>query len=159
MGMITAAARPGLRSPPPPAWRETIPSGCCGFRSVRRRVSPRAGRASLCLCQLFVPWVQDHEFESIAQLEGFLSAGRSALISILGDREVASGPCRLERMSPSRGNSIVPILVDAASTCCACRSWLERGADLVVVSVGKFMRGPAATGLLLDANRSSGGIG
>jgi len=91
-----------------------------------------------------------HEFESIAQLEELLSAGPVALISILGDREVATGPLSLERVSAVARKFNVPILVDAASDFLRVPiPWLARGADLVVVSVGKFMRGPAATGLLL----------
>ncbi|MGE5271352.1 MAG: hypothetical protein ACM3JG_16950, partial [Thiohalocapsa sp.] len=48
----------------------------------------------------------------------------------------------------------IPIMVDAASEHIARPSpWLERGADLVIYSGGKFLRGPQTSGLLLGDKR------
>ena len=53
-------------------------------------------------------------------------------------------------MLPRARAAEVPILVDAASEpLTAPERWTSRGADLVVYSFSKLMRGPAASGLLL----------
>jgi seryl-tRNA(Sec) selenium transferase len=90
------------------------------------------------------------EFGSIAHLENLLSSRPASLISIFGDRDDPGSPLSLERIAAVARRFNVPVLVDAASDFLrAPIPWLRRGADLVVVSVGKFMRGPGATGLLL----------
>jgi seryl-tRNA(Sec) selenium transferase len=95
-----------------------------------------------------------NEFESVADLEEFLSVQPVALVSVLGDRDDPSSPVSLERIAAVARRFNVPILVDAASDFPSVPiPWLRRGADLVVFSVGKFMRGPAATGLLLGRER------
>jgi seryl-tRNA(Sec) selenium transferase len=95
-----------------------------------------------------------HEFESIAALEDILASRPVAMISILADRNDESSPLALERIAATARRFNVPILVDAASDFLqAPIPWLSRGADLVVFSVGKFMRGPAAAGLLLGRKR------
>jgi D-glucosaminate-6-phosphate ammonia-lyase len=95
-----------------------------------------------------------NEFGSVADLEEFLSARPVALISVLGDRDDPSSPVSLERIAAVARRFNVPILVDAASDFPSVPiPWLTRGADLVVFSVGKFMRGPAAAGLLLGRER------
>ena len=76
-----------------------------------------------------------------------------ALISVLASREpgLASASRKLAAIvAPFR----VPILVDAASEFLeAPNPWIARGADLVVYSVSKYMRGPPATGLLIGKER------
>jgi D-glucosaminate-6-phosphate ammonia-lyase len=94
--------------------------------------------------------VRIHEFDSIAALEDLLTSRPIAMISILADRDDESSPLSLERIAATARRFNVPILVDAASDFLqAPIPWLSRGADLVVFSVGKFMCGPAAAGLLL----------
>jgi seryl-tRNA(Sec) selenium transferase len=92
------------------------------------------------------------EFATVRQLEELLGAEPVALISILGDRE--RQPISLEQITPVARRFAIPVVVDAASEFLQPPiSWLERGADLVVYSVGKFMRGPGASGLLLGRKR------
>ncbi len=76
-----------------------------------------------------------------------------ALIVLLG-KEEHQGPVRLEEFAAVAKPRGIPIMVDAASEHLARPSpWLVRGADLVVYSGGKFLRGPQTSGLLLGAKR------
>ena len=53
-------------------------------------------------------------------------------------------------MRPAALAAGVPIMVDAASEALTLpERWTTRGADMVVYSISKLMRGPAASGLLL----------
>jgi L-seryl-tRNA(Ser) seleniumtransferase len=72
-----------------------------------------------------------------------------AMICIYGDKEPKS-KLRLEDVvGPARQHGI-PVLVDAASDDLSRPDrWLARGANMVVYSSGKFLRGPQATGLLI----------
>jgi L-seryl-tRNA(Ser) seleniumtransferase len=72
-----------------------------------------------------------------------------AMICIYGDKEPKS-KLRLEDVvGPARQHGI-PVLVDAASDDLSRPNrWLARGANMVVYSSGKFLRGPQATGLLI----------
>lgn len=73
----------------------------------------------------------------------------TAMIALLGTHEHQSG-LRMEEIVSVAKPMGIPILVDAASEHLENPSpWLVRGADLVVYSGGKFLRGPQTSGLLL----------
>jgi len=62
----------------------------------------------------------------------------------------AAAALKFDQILPHARAANVPILVDAASEALTTPEyWTSRGADLVVYSVSKLMRGPAASGLLL----------
>jgi D-glucosaminate-6-phosphate ammonia-lyase len=74
-----------------------------------------------------------------------------AMVVLLGRQEHLC-PVRLEEFVAVVKPRGIPIMVDAASEhlerpC----PWLERGADLVIYSGGKFLRGPQTSGLLLGS--------
>jgi L-seryl-tRNA(Ser) seleniumtransferase len=72
-----------------------------------------------------------------------------ALVVLLGKQEHLSA-VRLEEIASVCKPRGVPIMVDAASEHIERPSpWLRRGADLVIYSGGKFLRGPQTSGLLL----------
>jgi D-glucosaminate-6-phosphate ammonia-lyase len=76
-----------------------------------------------------------------------------AMVVLLGKQEhlTSVGLEEIATVVKPRG---IPIMVDAASEHIARPSpWLVRGADLVVYSGGKFLRGPQTSGLLLGAKR------
>ncbi|MCW3473241.1 PLP-dependent transferase [Limobrevibacterium gyesilva] len=74
-----------------------------------------------------------------------------AMVALLGTHEHLSG-IRLEEIAAVVKPRGIPILVDAASEHLERPSpWLVRGADLVVYSGGKFLRGPQTSGLLLGS--------
>ncbi len=76
-----------------------------------------------------------------------------ALIVLLGKQEHLSG-VRLEEIASVARPRGIPIMVDAASEHIERPSpWLARGADLVIYSGGKFLRGPQTSGLLLGNKR------
>src|SRR5437867_529224 len=76
-----------------------------------------------------------------------------ALIVLLGKQEHLSG-VRLEEIASVAKPRQIPIMVDAASEHIERPSpWLQRGADLVIYSGGKFLRGPQTSGLLLGSKR------
>src|SRR5579862_5799232 len=76
-----------------------------------------------------------------------------ALIVLLGKSEHLSG-VRLEEIASVARPRGIPIMVDAASEHIERPSpWLTRGADLVIYSGGKFLRGPQTSGLLLGNKR------
>jgi L-seryl-tRNA(Ser) seleniumtransferase len=76
-----------------------------------------------------------------------------ALVVLLGKAE-HQGPVRLEEFAAVVKPRGIPIMVDAASEHLERPSpWLARGADLVVYSGGKFLRGPQTSGLLLGRKR------
>src|SRR5713101_738963 len=76
-----------------------------------------------------------------------------ALIVLLGKQEHLSG-VRLEEIASVAKPRQIPIMVDAASEHIERPSpWLVRGADLVIYSGGKFLRGPQTSGLLLGNKR------
>ncbi len=74
-----------------------------------------------------------------------------AMVVLLGKQEHLGG-LRLEEIAAVVKPRGIPIMVDAASEHLERPSpWLARGADLVVYSGGKFLRGPQTSGLLLGA--------
>ncbi|HEV8680876.1 MAG TPA: hypothetical protein VGQ90_15985 [Stellaceae bacterium] len=76
-----------------------------------------------------------------------------AMVVLLGKQEHLSG-VRLEEIAAVVRPRGIPIMVDAASEHIERPSpWLVRGADLVIYSGGKFLRGPQTSGLLLGDKR------
>jgi L-seryl-tRNA(Ser) seleniumtransferase len=76
-----------------------------------------------------------------------------AMVVLLGKQEHLSG-VRLEEIAAVVKPRGIPIMVDAASEHIERPSpWLQRGADLVIYSGGKFLRGPQTSGLLLGNKR------
>lgn len=93
------------------------------------------------------------ECETEADLIAAIESGELAMIAVLGKGENRS-QVRIGRMAELARPRGVPILVDAASEMIENPSpWLRRGADLVVYSGGKFLRGPQTSGLLLGNKR------
>jgi L-seryl-tRNA(Ser) seleniumtransferase len=92
------------------------------------------------------------EIDTRAELERAL-AEPVALVVLLGKQEHLSG-VRLEEIAAAAKPRGIPIMVDAASEHVERPSpWLVRGADLVIYSGGKFLRGPQTSGLLLGSRR------
>ena len=76
-----------------------------------------------------------------------------AMVLLLGKQEHLTG-VRLEEIAAVVKPRGIPIMVDAASEHIERPSpWLQRGADLVIYSGGKFLRGPQTSGLLLGSKR------
>jgi len=76
-----------------------------------------------------------------------------ALVVLLGKQEHLTS-VRLEEIASVVKPRGIPIMVDAASEHIERPSpWLTRGADLVIYSGGKFLRGPQTSGLLLGNKR------
>src|SRR6185295_19130056 len=72
-----------------------------------------------------------------------------ALVVLLGKQEHLSS-VRLEEIASVCKPRGIPVLVDAASEHIERPSpYLKRGADMVIYSGGKFLRGPQTSGLLL----------
>jgi L-seryl-tRNA(Ser) seleniumtransferase len=88
------------------------------------------------------------EIETRADLDRALEEP-VAMVVLLGKQEHLT-EVRLEEIAAVVRPHGIPILVDAASEHLERPSpWLARGADLVVYSGGKFLRGPQTSGLLL----------
>ncbi len=88
------------------------------------------------------------EIDSAADLEAALREP-VAMVAILGTNEEVS-KIRLEEIVARVKPLGIPVLVDAASEHLRRPSpWLVRGADMVIYSGGKFLRGPQTSGLLL----------
>jgi D-glucosaminate-6-phosphate ammonia-lyase len=88
------------------------------------------------------------EIETIADLDAALTEP-VAMIAVLGTQE-AESKVRLEDIVKRAKPLGIPVLVDAASEHIEKPSpYLARGADMVIYSGGKFLRGPQTSGLLL----------
>ena len=88
------------------------------------------------------------EIETRADLDEALKQP-VALVVLLGKQEHLTS-VRLEEIAQVCKPLGIPIMVDAASEHIERPSpWLARGADLVIYSGGKFLRGPQTSGLLL----------
>src|SRR5215471_16334613 len=92
------------------------------------------------------------EIETRADLDEALKQP-VALVVLLGKQEHLTS-VRLEEFASVCKPRGIPIMVDGASEHIERPSpWLARGADLVVYSGGKFLRGPQTSGLLLGNKR------
>ncbi|MGA8401055.1 MAG: aminotransferase class V-fold PLP-dependent enzyme [Stellaceae bacterium] len=92
------------------------------------------------------------EIETRADLDEALKQP-VALVVLLGKQEHLTS-VRLEEIAGACKPKGIPIMVDAASEHIERPSpWLARGADLVVYSGGKFLRGPQTSGLLLGSKK------
>jgi D-glucosaminate-6-phosphate ammonia-lyase len=88
------------------------------------------------------------EIDSIAELDAALIEP-VAMIVVLGNQD-ADSKVRLEDIVERAKPRGIPVLVDAASEHIEKPSpYLLRGADMVIYSGGKFLRGPQTSGLLL----------
>ena len=89
------------------------------------------------------------EVENMAAFKSALDTNDVVVILMLAERD-AEATLTFDEMLPEARAAKVPIIVDAASEpLTEPEHWTSRGADLVVYSVSKLMRGPAASGLLL----------
>lgn len=89
------------------------------------------------------------EVEDLAAFKYALATEEVVAVLMLAERD-AGAALTFDQMLPVARTAGVPILVDAASEPLSSPEyWTARGADLVVYSVSKLMRGPAASGLLL----------
>lgn len=85
----------------------------------------------------------------LAELRQILATGDVRMICMVAKSE-EDGLLRLEDIVPLARQRGTPILVDAAARSPSHRDeWLERGADLVVYSAGKFLQGPQSSGYLI----------
>jgi len=88
------------------------------------------------------------EIETIEELDRAFEEP-VAMVAVLGTHEHESA-VRMEDLLARARPRGVPVMVDAASEHIVKPSpWLVRGADLVIYSGGKFLRGPQTSGLLL----------
>ncbi len=86
-----------------------------------------------------------------SELDSALAAGGFAMVCVLG-KQAVNGLLPIEAIVATAHRHGVPVLVDAASEHIERPSpWLAKGADLVIYSGGKFLRGPQTSGLLLGA--------
>lgn len=89
------------------------------------------------------------EVADAAGLEEALAAHHVAAVLLFGERDPDSS-LTFDDLLPCARRAGIPVIVDAASEFLTFpEKWTARGADLVVYSVSKRMRGPAASGILL----------
>ena len=98
------------------------------------------------------------EVETVAQARAALSP-HTAMVALLGDRFGNDRP-NLRDLAPLAKERGIPVLVDAAPDFPVIPNpYLKDGADLVVYSGGKILRGPQSSGILLgreDLVRAAG---
>ncbi|HXP04353.1 MAG TPA: aminotransferase class V-fold PLP-dependent enzyme [Stellaceae bacterium] len=118
---------------------------------VNRVIIPRQQRFAydqavrMCGCHIV-------EIETRADLDKALEEP-VALVVLLGKQEHLT-EVRLEEIAAVCKPRGISIMVDAASEHIERPSpWLQRGADLVIYSGGKFLRGPQTSGLLLGSKK------
>lgn len=88
------------------------------------------------------------EVETVAEFRAALSP-HTAMVAMLGDRFGSARP-NLADLAPIAKEHGIPILVDAAADFPVIPNpYLGAGADLVVYSGGKILRGPQSSGILL----------
>jgi D-glucosaminate-6-phosphate ammonia-lyase len=91
------------------------------------------------------------ECSTSAELEVVLASGEAAMVCVLG-KQAVNGLLPIEDIVALAHQYGVPVMVDAASEHIERPSpWLAKGADLVIYSGGKFLRGPQTSGLLLGS--------
>jgi len=87
--------------------------------------------------------------DNVSALEAEMHSGGVAMICVLAAKDHAAR-LTLKQIAPQARRQAVPVVVDAASEFPESPDlWLTRGADLVIYSGGKYLRGPASSGLLL----------
>jgi D-glucosaminate-6-phosphate ammonia-lyase len=90
-----------------------------------------------------------------ADLEGAIGPGTAAILYVAG-AHLADGTLPLEAVVHIARARDIPVIVDAAAQLPPVEnlwSFTEAGADLVLFSGGKGLRGPASTGLVLGRRR------
>ncbi len=88
------------------------------------------------------------EVETVAEFSEAISP-HTAMVALLGDRFGNDRP-NLQDLAPIAKQHGIPILVDAAADYPVIPNpYLKAGADLVVYSGGKILRGPQSSGILL----------
>lgn len=104
------------------------------------------------------------EHTDVAELEQAITE-RTAAVAYHSSQYNGPGALPFEQVVAIAHARGIPVFVDAASTLPPVnhlRVWIERGADLVIYSGGKGIRGPAESGLLagradlIDAARANG---
>ncbi len=87
--------------------------------------------------------------ETVPHCKEIVASGDVSMICLIAKAE-NSTEIKVESLLETARTNSVPILVDAAARAPSNPDrWLKAGADLVVYSGGKFLRGPQSTGFLL----------
>jgi len=97
--------------------------------------------------------IGDKSFASMELLEAEISS-KTALFVYVAERESEKGSVPLPDIVPILKQHGVPIVVDAAAELPPVkniRDYLDMGADLVIFSGGKEIRGPQASGIILGS--------
>ena len=116
---------------------------------LARRVLVPAGQRSAYDQAIRLTGCEIEAVDGEPAFEAEMQRGGVAMICVLAAKDHVA-PLTLAQIVPLARHHGVPIVVDAASEFPeAPDPWLTRGADLVVYSGGKYLRGPASSGLLL----------
>jgi len=108
---------------------------------------------ALCLSGAVIREAGLKTFTSPEQLEAAINSN-TALFVYVAEREKESGSVPLPDIVPVLKQNGIPIAVDAAAELPPVeniRRYLDMGADLVIFSGGKELRGPQASGLILGS--------
>ena len=137
-----------------PEWRQKLPQ-LAGMRN--EVIMPKWSRNQYDHSIRMVG-VRIVEVETVAQARAALSP-HTAMVALLGDRFGNDRP-GLRDLAPLAKERGIPVLVDAAPDFPVIPNpYLKDGADLVVYSGGKILRGPQSSGILLgreDLVRAAG---